>query len=672
MPAEPRAFDRLRAVVRDWLAEPGHTQRALAEASGVAQPTISDIANGKVTTVGLDTAEALTAIVGVPGRDAGDDDTAPAGPVRMVRLADLRANPGNPRTRIADGAYAALARSIDDVGLLQPLRVAPWPAGEDGERFVVIAGNTRLAVLADLSDTWDEARGPCPRGLATDADGRWLVPVLVDDADEYADSDTGRAAATRDRLLDALAENLARADLNPADEAAAYRALVDDHGVTTEAVASAVGRTQRHVQGYAALARKLAPEALAALGDGRLGPAAARVLVALLPDGQKAVLARLLLAGDGTSEAAARTAIADFQGRRGAFAVPGRPPANAAAGERRSPPDEDDADAALVDRFVSDGAAYEAGRKARRDGAPETDNPCRAGPHRRLWAQGYAAQAAEDEKPDDADAPTFADDEIPLSAPGGGEGRGEVGATPAGTGERRSPEAARADDHFEDDEDDADLANFTDNVDVLGVAHADDAEDGDLPARIDLALFGVRGTYRLADDQAGPWNLVRADGNRALLRQAVAPYSQVWYVAEPSVTETRRRGAEAAEDARKVRDALRDVWAATAAPDDGAGDHPGLGAFIRARLAGFFATPEPTTGDPTTAPAPSSPAGAEPAAEAAPAASAAPSSQPGDWPDMPKNLRRKKPGAGTAIAAPADPSGPQQQPAGKAGTDTLA
>ncbi|MGI8621260.1 MAG: ParB/RepB/Spo0J family partition protein [Actinomycetota bacterium] len=138
-----------------------------------------------------------------PELDAGGDP----GPLE-VGLEDIVPNPNQPRRDFDEGSLAELAASIAALGLLQPLLVRP---SEEG-RYELIAGERR----------WRAAR----------AGGLTHVPVMVVATDE------------RGSLERALVENIHRADLNPIEEAAAYRQLIDDGGLTQEQLASRLGRSR--------------------------------------------------------------------------------------------------------------------------------------------------------------------------------------------------------------------------------------------------------------------------------------------------------------------------------------------------------------------------------------------------------------------------------------------
>jgi ParB family chromosome partitioning protein len=117
-------------------------------------------------------------------------------------------NPRQPRQRFDAEAIEGLARSIAELGILQPLLVRPLGDG----RFELVAGERRLraARLAGLE----------------------RVPALAVDTDD------------RGSLERALVENLHREDLNPIEEAEGYRQLIEEGGLTHEALARRLGRSR--------------------------------------------------------------------------------------------------------------------------------------------------------------------------------------------------------------------------------------------------------------------------------------------------------------------------------------------------------------------------------------------------------------------------------------------
>lgn len=133
-------------------------------------------------------------------------------------------NPRQPRQAIQPEALESLAASIREHGVLQPLVV--MQAEEQGG-YNLIAGERRwrAAVLA---------------GCAS-------VPAII------------KEATSREMLEIALVENLQRADLNPLEEAAAYRSLVEEFGMRQEEVAERVGKARSAVANSLRLLRLPAP-----------------------------------------------------------------------------------------------------------------------------------------------------------------------------------------------------------------------------------------------------------------------------------------------------------------------------------------------------------------------------------------------------------------------------
>lgn len=130
--------------------------------------------------------------------------------LQEIPLVLIVPNPLQPRKVFSEEALAGLTASIAEVGVLQPVLVR-----RSGDSFVLIAGERR----------WQAAQRA---GLAT-------IPALVQERDEMAS------------LQLAIVENLHREDLNPLEEAAAYQQLIDDFGLTHEAVAERVGKSRAAV-----------------------------------------------------------------------------------------------------------------------------------------------------------------------------------------------------------------------------------------------------------------------------------------------------------------------------------------------------------------------------------------------------------------------------------------
>lgn len=182
--------------------------------------------------------------------DAGPPEatTPRRGAVTELDIDLIAPNPEQPRTHFEPAQLRELADSIREHGVIQPLIVSRDADG--GIRLV--AGERRLQA-ARLA------------GLAT-------VPVVF------------REAAGKDLLEIALIENIQRADLNPIEEAMAYRRLVEDHGMTQEDAARRVGKSRAAVANAIRLL-SLDPEIRRSLVAGEISEGHARALLGL-PEGK--------------------------------------------------------------------------------------------------------------------------------------------------------------------------------------------------------------------------------------------------------------------------------------------------------------------------------------------------------------------------------------------------
>jgi len=188
-----------------------------------------------------------------------EEETAAQGVVE-VPLASITPNPHQPRAPIRDQDLVELAASIEEHGIIQPLVVTRAPDG-----YQLIAGERR----------WRAAR---LAGLPT-------VPVIVKDV------------APSEMLELALVENLQRADLNPLEEAMAYRQLTEEFGLTQEQVARRVGKSRVAVSNTLRLLKAARPVQEALLA-GKISEGHARALLGLeRAEAQEAALKAVLRRG---------------------------------------------------------------------------------------------------------------------------------------------------------------------------------------------------------------------------------------------------------------------------------------------------------------------------------------------------------------------------------------
>jgi ParB family chromosome partitioning protein len=173
----------------------------------------------------------------------------------------LTPNALQPRAHWDDARLEDLARSIKSNGVIQPIIVRTM-----GDRFQIIAGERR----------WRAAQKA----------GLLRVPVVVRDV---------AAGQERSLLEMALVENIQRENLNPIDEALAYRRLSDEFHLTQEDIAAAVGKDRASVANFLRLL-KLPDEIRAEVAAGTLSMGHARALLALVDTGDQRRLASDVIA----------------------------------------------------------------------------------------------------------------------------------------------------------------------------------------------------------------------------------------------------------------------------------------------------------------------------------------------------------------------------------------
>ena len=166
-----------------------------------------------------------------------DSDSVQTGGILQIDINKVEPNPNQPRKTFEQDALEELAASIKEFGIIQPLLVQ-----KEEDIYYIIAGERR----------WRAAK------MA----GLTQVPVVL------------RELSSAENMQVALIENIQREDLNPMEEAAAYRQLLDEFSYTQEALAKKVGKSRSHISNATRLF-SLDPriQAMLAIGEISLGHA---------------------------------------------------------------------------------------------------------------------------------------------------------------------------------------------------------------------------------------------------------------------------------------------------------------------------------------------------------------------------------------------------------------
>lgn len=163
---------------------------------------------------------------------------------RSIPVESIQPNPRQPRTEFDEEDMAELVHSVREIGVLQPIVVRPLESG----LYELVMGERRWrASIAAARDT---------------------VPAIV------------RSTRDDDLLRDALLENIHRSQLNPLEEAAAYRQLLDDFSCTQDELSTRIGRSRPQISNTLRL-MKLPPAVQRRVAAGVLSSGHARALLGL-------------------------------------------------------------------------------------------------------------------------------------------------------------------------------------------------------------------------------------------------------------------------------------------------------------------------------------------------------------------------------------------------------
>jgi ParB family chromosome partitioning protein len=198
--------------------------------------------------------------VAAPPPGAMSESTVPAEPKHRpleVAVDAVRPNPHQPRKQFDEVNLQSLAASIRSSGLVQPI-VVRQAKGQPEGTYELIAGERRL-------------RAAKTAGLTT-------IPALVREVDPFEQAQL------------ALIENVQREDLNPMDRAQAYRALIDQLGLTQAELAGRIGEDRSSIANYLRLL-DLAQPVREMVRDGRLSLGHAKILAGVSDPVQQQELA---------------------------------------------------------------------------------------------------------------------------------------------------------------------------------------------------------------------------------------------------------------------------------------------------------------------------------------------------------------------------------------------
>ena len=182
-------------------------------------------------------------------------------PYRLLPIYKVEPNPDQPRQDFDQEELEALAASIMEHGIVQPLTVRESGSGY----YQIIAGERRwrAARLANLNE----------------------VPAVIIEADD------------KKAMELALIENLQRQDLNPVEEALGYQSLMADYGLTQEETANRVGKSRPAVANALRLLN-LCPEVLSVVRKGAISAGHARAILTLKDPKQQQEVAQKICALD--------------------------------------------------------------------------------------------------------------------------------------------------------------------------------------------------------------------------------------------------------------------------------------------------------------------------------------------------------------------------------------
>ena len=233
----------------------------LGKGLGALIPTGPAVATAEPEPVETEDVPASATEAAAPPAEAPEPNAVPGAVFREVPVDAIRPNPKQPRQVFDEDAQEELKLSIREFGLLQPVVVRETEPGS----YELVMGERRWRASRELE-------------MAT-------IPAIVRDTADDA------------MLRDALLENLHRAQLNPLEEAAAYRQLLDEFGTTHEELAGRIGRSRSQVTNTIRLLNLPVP-VQRRVAAGVLSAGHARALLTLdEPEAQDALATRIVAEG---------------------------------------------------------------------------------------------------------------------------------------------------------------------------------------------------------------------------------------------------------------------------------------------------------------------------------------------------------------------------------------
>lgn len=184
-----------------------------------------------------------------------------AGPISLMKISQIEANPFQPRQEFDKDSLEELAQSIRELGLIQPITVRKQSAN----KYQIISGERRFraAQMAGLDE----------------------VPVYIRTADDQG------------MLEMALVENIQRENLNSIEVAISYKRLMEECNLTTEKLAERVGKDRTTVTNYVRLL-KLPPEIQIGIIEKKISMGHARALINAEPEARQLRIYKQILEKD--------------------------------------------------------------------------------------------------------------------------------------------------------------------------------------------------------------------------------------------------------------------------------------------------------------------------------------------------------------------------------------